>query len=436
MKKTYVLDTNVILNGSNVLDTFEKCSIIIPFVVLEELDKHKTSSGELGANARSAIRFLDKLSERGDLFSGVLTEAKANICIYPWNSRLKALMTKSHLVDSPDNQIIITALAANSAKHKITLLSNDVAVRVKAITLGLIAENHSLERNTDDIDNEFSGVIEAFVSKEEIDAFYLNGSCEVPVGLSPYLNEYVHLICSTNEKQTALGKFKNGKIQIVRAQKNVAGITPRNMRQTMALDALMDPSITLVNLIGKAGCGKTLMSCAAAIEQAVNQRLYDKIILIKPLTVIGKDIGFLPGSFLDKVIFAAGSFLDNFYHIFPNQASKQPMEFVQHLMDYCKVEFSSMTFMRGRSLPKCMIIIDEAQNVTKSQLKTLLSRLGEGSKVVVMGDPSQIDDPKLDSVNNGLVHVINAFKDQSCEAHVTLLRSERSEFASLAADLL
>lgn len=435
-KKTYVLDTNVLLDDVKIFDKFEGKDIILPFVVLEELDKHKTAKGELGANARNIIRQLDELSATGDLIKGVSTSKKTKISVCLWSTKCQALLTKNKMIDMPDNRILVTSLVMIAAKKTVTLLTNDISLRLKAQSHGVDTAAHDVKNALDSVDDIYSGLIDFYVPGKVIDQLHANSSIEVPKGISLQPNEYVHFIDEANDRHTGLGRYDGFKVVKITPVKSVSGIKPRNVRQAVAIDALLNNNITLVSILGKAGGGKTIAALAAAIEQVFDSKKFDKIILIKPISFVGEDIGYLPGSQMEKILPHFGNYIDNLMQLFPSYRDKTPESLLEYLTHSGKLELCPPTYMRGRSLPRSFIIVDEVQNLSRHEIKTIATRLGEDSKLVVMGDINQIDNHKLDALDNGLTHIIEAFRDETCAAHITFLKGERSAFSAIAAEKL
>lgn len=432
----YVLDTNVLIGDARVLEKLAGVDIVIPFIVLEELDKHKSANGMLGASARTVIKLFDKIFTGKNADKGVAIGNKSKIFVRQWDVECIATLNKYKLDDIPDNRIIATALTMIGAKRGVVFLSNDISARLKAASLGISVEGHFKDARPDSVDDIHSGVVNLTTTKLFIDSLYANGKSAVPAKLNVVDNEYVHLTSIESDSQGGLARVVDDRLEVVLPEKLMLGIKPKNMEQQLALNALMNTELNLVTLLGKSGTGKTLLSLASAIELAVNQNRYEKILLIKPIQVIGNDIGYLPGSELEKICVHMSNFTDNLYQLYPSQSRKSQIEFLQYLMDYSKIEVSSMLFMRGRSISNAIIIIDEAQNATPHEIKSLASRLGQNSRLICMGDVNQIDNPSLDATNNGLTHILERFKGQKCAAHITLRKTERSSFADLAGDLL
>jgi PhoH-like ATPase len=423
-----VLDTNVILDDARILDKLHG-KVVIPFQVLEEIDNHKKDRNETGANARYFARTLNDIMKEGDLLSGVKV-GSIELFAAPWSSKLETKMQQLGLVDMPDNRIAVTALGVKQS----VLLSNDITLRLKASSLGQKCESYNKSIKADSIEEVYSGFVEREVSPEDINALYASGS--IPFDEKMVENQFVLLKSNIDPKHSAVSKFKNGYLYKISDKKNVSGIRAKNIKQTMIMDALLDPNITLVTILGPAGVGKTLLSLAAGLEQTLGANTeYDKIILMKAPVPVGLDVGFLPGNLLEKIMPHFQSFLDNLEILMP-QPEKSSQTFLTHLMDLGKLEMLPPTYIRGRSLPHTFIICDEAQNLTKEEIKAIATRIGEGSKLIMMGDIYQVDRVGLDFSNNGLTNLIEAFRGQSCAAHITLTKGERSTFAELAAELL
>lgn len=428
MKKTYVLDTNVILDDARVLDRLEG-KIIIPFQVLEEIDAHKKDKNETGAHARYFARTLNELMREGDLLNGIKLKS-IELFATPWTDKVASKMSSLGLVDMPDNRIVSTALMFKNS----ILLSNDIALRLKASSIGQKCESYTKSLKADTIDEIYSGFAEVDISSTDINALYATGS--VGIKKKYVENQFVLAKSSTDPKHSAMATYKNGLLHKIQERKNVSGIRPRNVKQAMCIDALMDPNISLVTILGSAGTGKTLTSLAAALEQTLGGKpQYDKIILMKAPVPVGLDVGFLPGNILEKILPHFQSFIDNLEILMPD-LEKSPQTFLNHMIELGKLEMLPPTYIRGRSLPRTFIICDEAQNLTREEIKTIATRVGEGSKLIMMGDVYQIDRQGLDFANNGLTHIIEAFKGKSCSAHITMTKGERSTFAELAADIL
>ncbi len=443
----FVIDTNVFLTDSNSISNFENSDVVIPLKVLDEIDNHKKRQDSVGVHARGIIRKLDELRTKGNLFEGVYLEEDES----SENKSSGKIFVKKYDpftlpddldTENPDNQIIATALTVKkeNKKSKVILVSRDINMRVKCDSLGIECEDYSSDQVVENIDTLFTGVCEHLVDDQVIDNLYKDESVfldeeEVEV----YPNQFVMLISNSNDKKTALAKFKNYETSLKKIdsfKKSVWGVRPKNKEQNFALDLLMDPDVPLVSIIGKAGSGKTLLALAAGLQQCfgettANDSRYTRVIVTKPVEPVGKDIGFLPGTMEDKMLPWLAPIQDNLKNLMGNDKLTLDM-----YMDEGKIEVEAMTFIRGRSIANAFIIIDEAQNMTKHEIKTVLTRVGEGTKVILTGDIEQIDNVYLDETSNGLTYVIEKFKEQTVSGHITLIKGERSKVATLSSKLL
>jgi len=431
------LDTNVLLTDSNAISNFENADIAIPLKVLDEIDKHKKRQDSVGMHARSIIRKLDELREKGNLFEGIDVDAgKLYVKGYdPFK------LPDDLDIENPDNQIIATALSlkAEDKNNNVVLISRDINMRVKCDALGIECEDYSNDQVVEDIEGLYTGLQEILVDDQIVDSVYKEeGVFLDPDEFSLEPNQFVMLISNSNDKKSALVRFTNYETRVQKVdsfKKGIWGVRPKNKEQNFALDLLTDPDIPLVTIIGKAGSGKTLMALACGLQQCfgetANDRRYSRVIVTKPVEPVGKDIGFLPGTMEEKMMPWVAPIQDNLKNLMGNDKVTLDM-----YMDEGKIEVEAMTFIRGRSISNAFIIIDEAQNMTKHEIKTVLTRVGEGTKIVLTGDIEQIDNVYLDETSNGLTYVIDRFKDQACAGHITLVKCERSKIATLAARLL
>jgi len=438
-KKIYVLDTNVYLTDANSLESFGESDIVIPLKVLDEIDKHKKRQDPVGAHARSIIRKLDKLREHGNLHHGVqISEAKGMVYAKSYDP---FVLPDDLDLDNPDNQIIATALTEknNNEDSEVIVVSRDINMRVKCDSLGLECEDYNLEQVVEDVSGLYTGFMTHLVDDQVIDdvyndiPFYLE---EEDVRVNQ--NQFIMLVSNTNDKKASLVRFLNYREplkKVRQSKKFIWGLKPRNKEQTFAADLLMDPSVPVVSLIGKAGSGKTLLALASALQQTfgetANDRVYNKIVVTKPVEPVGKDIGFLPGSMEEKMMPWLAPIQDNLQFLFGNDKMTLEMH-----IEEGRIEVEAMTYIRGRSISNAFIIIDEAQNMNRHEIKTVLTRVGEGTKIVLTGDIEQIDNVYIDGTNNGLSYVVEKFKDQDIAGHITLLKGERSKVASVAAKIL
>ncbi len=435
MSKIYVLDTNVLVHSSDSLFSFEENEVVIPFIVLEELDSLKKEKGEVGFNAREVGRVLDDLREKGDLSSGVELENGGSL-------RVADPIKKIYDLDDAikDNRIIATALSLNEERdEQVILVSQDRFVRIKADVLdGLKVENY--KSDSVPLDTLYTGLITKQVSSEIIDKIYNNNDVSLDDLDVDNLESNGFLNLNTSTSQSSVLYFKNDKLTSLNQndyRKSVYYIKARNREQTCAFKLLMDRDVELVTLVGKAGTGKTLLALASALQQVIEEQHYQKIIVARPPLSVGEEIGFLPGNEREKLDPWMQPIWDNLELIFRKKVQKDKSGDlvsgkVAQLEKDDKLEVGSLSHIRGRSIPDQFIIIDEAQNLTPHEVKTVVTRAGEGTKIVLTGDPYQIDHPYLDSQSNGLTHLVEKMKKRPIVGHITLTKGERSRLAEAA----
>ncbi len=432
--RSYVVDTNVLLHEAAALNAFGDGELVITVDVLEELDKFKSKPDELGRASRRVVRILDGLRSRGALAEGIEMDngGRLRVVMTGFLDDLPANMDRT----IPDNRILACALhLQNAPAADVTFVSKDLNARVKATALGI----HSIDYNPDapeSLDELYKGFREHDVPRSDIDAFYRDQTLVAPEGLMP--NEFVLLRDEANPKQTALARHDQltGALSPLRFDESRPWkLSPLNMGQHFAIELLMDPSVELVTLMGKAGTGKTLLALAAAMEQVAERGIYRKTLVSRPIIPLGRDIGYLPGTKEEKLESWMEPIFDNLEFLV-DPTLESVGDKVGYLFDRGWIEVEAVTYIRGRSLPKLFILIDEAQNLSPHEVKTIVSRAGRDSKVVLAGDPFQIDNPYLDASSNGLSSLVEAFKEQPLFGHIWLDRSERSDLASLAAELL
>ena len=444
--KTFVLDTNVLLHSPVAIDVFDDNHIVLAIDVLEELDKFKTQSSELGRNARETIRKLDALCAEGKLSKGVKLPSGGTlrVLVSPKNGSAAEGLTE----DNADNSIIRLAHHLGQSGERVIIVSMDINVRVKANALGLDAEDFEHEKvNFDEL---YSGLESVIVTEEMIDRIYAGQVLEsVPTDYFP--NMFLELTAEENEEKHAIARvFPDGSLAEINLRTNkIYGIEARNLEQRIAFELLMDPTVGIVTLVGQAGTGKTLLAIAAGLQQVQHDKQYERILVSRPIVPLGQDIGYLPGNKQEKLTHWMEPIFDNLDYIFrsnpanvPPPGAKKPGKLVtpqariDHLLQTNVLELEALTYIRGRSISKQFIIIDEAQNLTPHEVKTVISRAGEGSKIILTGDPYQIDNPYLDASSNGLTYVAERLKELPVHGHVTLRHSERSELAATAAENL
>jgi PhoH-like ATPase len=439
MKKIFVLDTNVLLHNSAALLAFTDNEVVLPIEVIEELDEFKKDHDEKGRNAREAIRQLDKFRRKGKLGNGVATEGGGLIKIIANMDLSDAVKDLGLSVQVVDNRILMTAYTLQKKEQKVIFVSKDINARVKADAIGIKAMD--FEKEKIDFDKLYTGWRKIKASKESIDNFYEQKSIGegIPSDFMP--NEFALLSDSENEKHTALARYGHDKKrfqQIKYGGKEIWSVKPRNKEQVMAQELLCDDSVKLVTLVGTAGTGKTLLALSAGLKKVLQDATYDRLLISRPIMPLGRDIGYLPGTKEEKLENWMEPIFDNLEFILSMHHKKQRSKFktVEDLLDTGLLQLEALTYMRGRSIPKQFIIIDEAQNLTPHEIKTVITRTGNYAKMVLTGDPYQIDNPYLDSSSNGLTYCVEKMKNQSMFGHVTLTSSERSELASIAAQVL
>lgn len=455
-KKTYVLDTNVLMSDPNSIFSFDEHNVIIPMVVLEELDRHKSRPDDIGRNVRHVTRSLDGLREQGSLMDGVKLKEGGTLFV----GRMSLKTTEPGLdPNKPDNLIIDYAQGIKGA----ILVSKDINVRVKCDSLGIKCEDYLKMRVTDDPQKFYRGVEVVEVSDETVNQFYANGKLLFPIDntgkpLKCCPNQVV-IIKSTHDGQTsqsAITKYQEGGALVPIAKIEQAyGLKPRNKEQMFSLDLLFDPDVKLLTLVGPAGTGKTLLALAAALEQLKGmgdptRARYEKLIVTRPIQPVGKEIGFLPGTMAEKMEPWIAPIRDNLDFLVnsrkprgrkgqlgeggkPRQDDGQYLSLMQ---EKGLIEVEAITFIRGRSIANAFIVIDEAQNLSMHEMKTIITRAGEGTKIVLTGDLEQIDNVHVDAYTNGLAFAVEKFKDYALAGHVTLIKGERSELATLASKIL
>ncbi len=439
MRKNYVLDANVLLHDPHAIFKFEDNDLIIPIYAIEEVDQFKREGSERGRNARTIARLLDGLrSAAGTLSVGVPLERGGSLRIAIPERRPNALVG----LDSKSQDLAILQVAIDvrdKDKSKPTIfVTMDTNLRIRADALGMTSETYE-SQNAPDAENELS-VLEVDVTGGEVDQFFQNGFVTARTALYP--NVGVLLRDEENPAHTALGRYDAGKAQVVALKTprdGVLGVRPRNKEQAYALDLLLDDSIRLVTLIGKAGTGKTLLALAAGLKRTVEDGAYSRLLVSRPIMPLGRDLGFLPGDVDEKLNPWMQPIFDNLEFLFSSGSMRgkggDDRGFVK-LLESGIVQVEPLTYIRGRSLPHQYLIVDEAQNLTPHEVKTIITRAGEGTKIILTGDPHQIDNPYVDNASNGLSVVADRFKQERIAGHVVLAKGERSELAELAANLL
>jgi PhoH-like ATPase len=442
-KKNYLLDTSVYLTDADSIFRFDNHDIFIPLKVLEEIDKHKKRQDSVGSNARRIIRTLDELRTNGDLQKGIrLGKGKGIVKVMSYSCLSGNIFPPDLDIRIPDHIILATALAVQQEQigRKMIVVSRDINMRVICDSIGMNAEDYVTEKAAESSDQLYSGFIEHLVDDQVIDRFYegediLIEEDEIKDLWHP--NQFLLMVSNANEKKTALARFTSHHRplkKIIHDKLPDWNINSRNKEQAFAMDLLMDPDIKIVSLIGRAGSGKTLMAIAAGLQQTIGMRAeynhYSRLIVSRPVQPLGKDIGFLPGTMQEKMLPWLMPIQDNLKFLMGDKTS------LEMYMEKGKIEIEALTYIRGRSIANAFVIIDEAQNLTKHEIKTIITRIGDGTKIILTGDIEQIDNIYVNETSNGLAHAIESFKQYPIAGHVTFKKGERSELATLASKVL
>ncbi len=434
MKKTIILDTNVYLTEAGSILAFGKNNIAIPTIVLDEIDKHKHRQDTAGLNARTMNRVLDSLRSKGSLMDGVsLGRGKGNVFAAHFDA---SFMPPGMNEDDSDNKIIAVALRLKDKGHEIAVVSRDLNMRVKCDAHGIECDDYQPQKVINSVEHLFTGTQELEVDFSVIDRFYTGEPFELPEQKSKlYPNQFLLLKDETANKSAICRYPGEGKpLRKVSKSKNIWGMSARNKEQQYAMDLLFDRDVHIMSLTGPAGTGKTLLATACGLEQVMNTTSanggYDKLIITRPVQPMGRDIGFLPGTLEEKMLPWIAPIRDNLEHLFGDRTA------LEMQVEQGTIEIEAMTYIRGRSIANAFMIVDEAQNLTAHELKTIITRVGHGTKLILTGDVQQIDNSYVDSVSNGLTHAVEKFKEHDLAGHVTLTKGERSKLATLASEIL
>ena len=442
--KIYLLDTSVLLHRPESIFSFGENRVVIPIVVLDELDTFKKGSMQINRNARRVISLFDELRGRGPLFTGVELDNGGILKVDTIDEKSSRVNLPSGFERNADNHILATAVGikAESTEHKVVLVTKDINMRVKAEALGLAAEDYKADQIVDPSDM-YTGHEEIRVSQAVLDQFYRDKTLPVDddlftEGLKVFPNQFLMLVCKESPSVTALARYDGHNLELLRDPRHdIWGIRPLNREQRYAVEVLLDDNVPLVTLAGKAGTGKTILAIAAGLQKVVNDKIYRRLSIYRPVVPMGRDIGYLPGSEQEKLAPWMQPVFDNLEFLL-NEGDKKTRgnSKMDYLIDSNVLDIRALTYIRGRSLPHQFIIVDEAQNLTPHEVKTIVTRVGHGTKLVLTGDPYQIDSPYLDSTSNGLTHVVERFRDQKLAAHITLTKGERSALAELATEIM
>ena len=436
-KKIYVLDTSVCLTDANSIKAFLNNDVVLPLKVLEEIDNHKKRQDGVGSSARNIIRNLDLYRLKGNLKKGTRI-AKGQGIISVKSFDMEDLPVSLD-VSIPDNQIIGTALTIkkNNPKRKVIMVSRDINMRVKCDSIGLLSEDYNVGQVIKDLTSVYLGFTSHLVDDQTVDQFYEGEEIFLEKEtVTLYPNQFVMLVSSSNDKKTALSRFidyKKPLQKVIDYKSGVWDVISRNKEQSFATNLLMDPNISIITLLGKAGSGKTLLAIAAGLQQVLGTEggsTYKKLVVSRPVQPMGKDIGFLPGTLEEKMNPWLMPIQDNLEFLMGDKTA------LQTYIHGGVIEIEALTYIRGRSISNAFIIIDEAQNLTRHELKTIITRVGEGTKIVFTGDIEQIDNVYIDETSNGLTYAVEKFKEHDIAGHIALQKGERSKVATLAAKIL
>ena len=435
-RKTFVLDTNVLLHDPDALTAFGDNDVVIPLAVLEEFDAKKRYRDELSKNARAVLRYFDSLKNvgEGDLHKGVILPNGSRIRI---QLEIKTNYSPNFSISlsSTGYQILMAAYFLNEKGENVVFVTKDLAMRVKAEAIGLEAEDYENQKFS--YDSLYKGYRKIELPKRDIDVFFKDGRVAVSAPETAFLpNEYC--LMTSVEHSSAVGKYDPAAQQVgslIPLPANIWGINPLNVEQRCALDLLLRDEIKLITLIGPAGTGKTMLALAAGLRKVFDEGVYTRILVSRPIVPLGRDIGYLPGLKEEKLLHWMQPIYDNLEYLCESTGS-EPNETLRWVTEGKKLEMEAVTYIRGRTLPKMYMIIDEAQNLTPHEVKTIISRAGKDTKVVLTGDPTQIDNPYLDKDSNGLTYIVGRFKNQKIYGHIFMEKTERSELAALAAEVM
>lgn len=441
MKKTFVIDTNVLLHDPNAMLCFEDNEVVLPITIIEELDRFKKQIEAIGRNARQVSRTLDNLSKKGSLTKGIPLDQGGTLRVALCDAKTLQGLPPELEGDVGDNAILAVAIEIKKqCDCPVIVVSKDTNLRIKADVLGLASQDYETDKV--DVDELYTGSVEVLVNSEKLKQFFNQGSIVLEGHFFP--NQTVTLVDEINPAHTALGIFAGDNGQVVKLNKlalsSISGISARNREQRFAFELLLRDSIKLVTLVGKAGTGKTLLALAVGVHKVADEHLYNRMLISRPVVPMGRDLGYLPGEITEKLTPWMQPLYDNLDLIFGTQeTSGKPRHWrrgYEELIELNLLQIEPLTYIRGRTIPQQFLIVDEAQNLTPHEVKTILTRAGEGTKVILTGDIEQIDNPYVDASSNGLSYVVEKFKQETLAGHITLWKGERSLLAERASLLL
>lgn len=438
MRKAFILDTNVLLFDPQALFKFGNNDVIIPIVVVEEIDRFKREMSENGRHARQFSRLMDEKRKDGELSRGVRLSDGGVLTIELGTHQPLPFELE---MGKADNKILALAISLKKEhpKRPVVFVTKDVNLRIKADALGITAEDYEASNVVPE--ELYSGTLTLSVDAHLIDEFYQTKKL-IYKDFTFKPNQYAILKDSLNPNHTAMGRYSKELdciVPVFKPAEGLWGIFPKNAEQAFAIDALLNDDIKLVSLVGKAGTGKTLLAIAAGLAKTVDEGVYHRLLVSRPVFPLGKDIGFLPGDIEEKLNPWMQPIYDNIDFLFGTTSVKGRRgagKGCQELMNQGLLQIEPLTYIRGRSIPQQYLIVDESQNLTPHEIKTIVTRAGDDTKIVLTGDSYQIDNPYVDSANNGLVYLVERFKEEQISAHVTLTKGERSKLSELASNLL
>jgi len=436
--KHFVLDTNILLHDPRAIAQFADNEVVIPIFVIEEIDNFKKEASELGRNAREVARLLDRLRAEGARLSdGAPLPNGGRLRVASAARSVPTTLRESQIADYLILMVALDVRDANKGEPTI-FVTKDVNLRIRADSLGLTSMDFEAERI--DMDELYTGMTELPVTAADVDTFYAQNTLDLAESTLK-ANQYILLRDKENPSHSALGRFDGNTKKLVplrKVKEGIWGIRPRNKEQHCALDLLLADDVKLVTLVGKAGTGKTMLAIAAGLQKVVEEQLYSKLLVSRPIFPLGRDVGYLPGTIEEKLNPWMQPIYDNVEYLMGLSKGEQRKSgrTYQELIDMGFIEIEPLTYIRGRSIPNQFIIVDEAQNLTPHEVKTIITRVGEATKVILTGDPYQIDNPYVDATSNGLTTVVEKFKGEPLAGHVTLSKGERSALAELASNIL
>jgi len=436
LRKAYILDTNVLLHDPGSLRSFQDNTVVIAIYVIEEIDHFKKEASELGRNAREVSRILDGYRQQGNLANGVTLEGGGTLCVALGDEAHPLGETNGRSL-SVDNLLLALALKMREQEEgrPVVLVTKDTNLRIKADALGIRAEDYETDRvNPGDL---YHGAAELHVTPKDVRGLREGEPCPLPEG-SFYPNQYAWVRTEEDPSLSALARVSPDRTELRPLRvpsRSIHGLIPRNKEQQFALDALLDPEVSLVTLMGKAGTGKTLLAIAAGLYQVEELGVYGRLLMSRPIFPMGNDLGYLPGEIEEKLNPWMQPIFDNLEFLLERQKGRK-VNSVAKLLTDGTIGIEPLTYIRGRSIPGQFLVVDEAQNLTPLEVKTIITRGGEGTKIVLTGDLQQIDNPYVDAWSNGFNYLVQKFRPEALAAHVELMKGERSVLAERASDIL